>query len=322
MMEDGRRRRRASIVAEAPRGVWPQKLILPPNWNCRAVPTIDVIWPAVATGPDELNTVADGRPKFTWFVMLKPSSRSCSRRDPPSPMFLKIAASSAAYPGPMTVLRPRLPIVPAAGSEKQFVSKYRVGPPSTGLGEQPDTRSGHCPAPPERGSARARSKPSTGVNGTPECAVKIPDSCQPATRPCVKPVVVLPNGSSYVAFAVKLWRMSKSDSPLFSSGIAPYGGWKLMLKSPLPTACDPSSMDLPSVYDAWTDAPLLKRRFMPATKPLYQDSPSVRRSRMLANAGLRRVPPTGKNSEPSGFTTGTAWLYSMLRIWRKPRAPM
>ncbi len=32
----------------------PQNAIFPPNWNCRAVPTIVVIWPALATGPDRV----------------------------------------------------------------------------------------------------------------------------------------------------------------------------------------------------------------------------------------------------------------------------
>ena len=67
----------------------PQNVIFPPNWNWRAVPTIEVIWPAVATGPDELNTVDEGRPKFTWFVMLNPSSAQLQTPRSPEPDVLE-----------------------------------------------------------------------------------------------------------------------------------------------------------------------------------------------------------------------------------------
>src|SRR5450759_1360335 len=117
------------------------------------------------------------------------------------------------------VLRPRLPIVPAAGSARQLTLIHALGSPVTALDEHPETRSGHWPAPPERGSARARSKLSTGVNGTPERAVTMFDTCQPARTPCATPVVPFANGSSHVELNVKLFLMSKSDGPLFSDAI-------------------------------------------------------------------------------------------------------
>src|SRR5690242_9842557 len=131
-----------------------------------------------------------------------------------------------------------LPMKPAAGSARQLTSIQAFGSSVVALAEQPGTRSGHCPAPPERGSARARSKPSTGVNGTPEWIVTMFDSCQPAANPWTTPLADCAKGSSHVELNAKLWRMSKSDGPLLSDGICQYGGWKLLSKSPLPTACD------------------------------------------------------------------------------------
>ncbi len=82
--------------------------------------------------------------------------------------------SQVAYPGPMIVLRGRLPSVPSAGSSNASGSKYCCGPPRTGLADAPATRFGRCPAPPDRGNARARSKLSSGENGTPERIVTMP----------------------------------------------------------------------------------------------------------------------------------------------------
>ncbi len=183
------------------------------------MPTIVVICPAVETRPDALNTAVLGRPKFAWFVMLNPSARNCSRRVAPSGTFLKRARSHVAKLGPRMVLRPRLPIVPAAGTARQLTLIHALGSPVTAWDEQPGTRSGHCPAPPERGSARARSKLRTGVNGTPERAEMMFDTCHPARTPCATPVIDFANGSSQVELNVKLWRMSKSDGPLFRDGI-------------------------------------------------------------------------------------------------------
>src|SRR5262245_6838700 len=53
-----------------------QNSTLTPNWNCRAVPTVVVICPAFGTRPLELKTVVAGSPRFTWSVMLNPSTRS------------------------------------------------------------------------------------------------------------------------------------------------------------------------------------------------------------------------------------------------------
>src|SRR5204863_3497177 len=117
-------------------------------------------------------------------------------------------------PGPIIVLRGTLPNVPAAGSEKQPGSKYVSTPPSTGLSEQPATRSGVWPAPPERGSARARSKPSCGVNGMPDRTVTMLESCHPLAIARAAAESEEPVGISHVALNEKWCRMSKSDSPL------------------------------------------------------------------------------------------------------------
>src|SRR3989442_12941274 len=98
----------------------------------------------------------------------------------------------------MTVLRGRSPKKPASGKEKQFGSKYCAAPPFTGFDEQPETRLGRCPAPPDRGSARARSTESTGVNGMPDRSVTMPATCHPAASPPASPVADRPKGTSHV----------------------------------------------------------------------------------------------------------------------------
>ena len=116
----------------------------------------------------------------------------------------------------MTVLRPTLPMR-AGRRQREAVD---VEPGTVRIAQHGIRRTaGHeiRPLARRRPSAAARGRdrsPGPGVNGTPDAHVKMPDSCQPAANPCATPVSDLPNGSSHVELQTKLWRMSKSESPL------------------------------------------------------------------------------------------------------------
>ena len=59
-----------------------------------------------------------GSPTLGWFRKSKTSARSCRRRLPPRPTFLKSAMSQSENQGLRRMLRPALPKVPWAGITK------------------------------------------------------------------------------------------------------------------------------------------------------------------------------------------------------------
>ena len=79
-------------------------------------------------------------------------------------------------------------------------------------------RFGHCPALPEF----SRLLTITGVNGEPLLNVSMLFSRHPpmnaCSAPCASPANFLPRpkGNAYVQLNTRLWRMSKSEFPLYS----------------------------------------------------------------------------------------------------------
>src|SRR3989442_105267 len=87
-------------------------------------------------------TRPDGTAKFARFRKLNASTLTCTLRFAGSANALISDKSELTSPGPVSVLRPRLPRVPAAGSANALMSQYRSGPPRIGLLENPGFRSG------------------------------------------------------------------------------------------------------------------------------------------------------------------------------------
>src|SRR4030095_7927238 len=70
-------------------------------------------------------TRPDGTAKFGWLNTLNASSRSCNERAARIVNDFTRATSALTRPGPVRLLRGRLPRVLTAGSSKQFTSQER-----------------------------------------------------------------------------------------------------------------------------------------------------------------------------------------------------
>src|SRR5262249_26274412 len=68
-----------------------------------------------------------GVPKFGWLSRLNTSHRNSAARRPPAENRLVTARSTRWVPGPMTVLRPAVPCVPAAVATYAVGSNHIVG---------------------------------------------------------------------------------------------------------------------------------------------------------------------------------------------------
>ena len=60
-----------------------------------------------------------------WLKTLNASARNCSLHLSERLKFLNTEVSASQYPGPMKVLRPRLPTQPRQGAEKELLGKLR-----------------------------------------------------------------------------------------------------------------------------------------------------------------------------------------------------
>ena len=83
-----------------------------------------------------------GTPTFGWLKMLNISARKCSALVSPNEKRLKREKSQLTRLGPISVLRPRFPMVLTGCSTKAFASNQRLGSPVTGLLEKPALMSG------------------------------------------------------------------------------------------------------------------------------------------------------------------------------------
>ena len=176
----------------------------------------------------------------------------------------------------MTVFRPRLPIVPAAGSAKQFDVE-----PLIRIAEHRIRRAAGDEIRPLPGAARARQRARAieaehraerHAGARREDAGQLPAGCQCRGR---GPSVSLPNGSSHVALQTKLCRMSKSDSPLLQRRDRRRMAAGSCCRS---RRCRPPASPGPRLARACrtpaSPAPFLKRRLAPTTKPVV---PGLRR---------------------------------------------
>src|SRR6266487_2104605 len=149
----------------------------------------------------------DGTAKFERLMKLNASSRTCSVRADGNANALMSDRSELISPGPVRVLRPRLPRVPAAGSANALMSQYRSGPPSTGLLEKPGFRSGRSfIEKPVVFKFPDRLNPSRTVNGCPLCSAVTLFNCQPFNRAAATPVSDPPAGMSQLQLNVRLCR--------------------------------------------------------------------------------------------------------------------
>ncbi|PYS08303.1 MAG: hypothetical protein DMG15_27475 [Acidobacteria bacterium] len=82
---------------------------------------------AAAVAPVLVNMIGKGMPKFVWFKTLKISARNCRLRPSVKRVVLKTETSTIADPGPIRILRPAFPYVPAGGRTKAAGSTHWSG---------------------------------------------------------------------------------------------------------------------------------------------------------------------------------------------------
>ena len=136
-----------------------------------------VILPAVPEAAPEVTSVEapPGAAKLVWFGRLKNSARNSSLRLESKRNSFWSETSKLNTRGPMMVLRPTFPRVPGGGMLKAEGSKYRSGPPRTGLLLRPGRRLGRFA---ENRKPRVR-KFIWGWKGVPLRKRMIPPSRQP-----------------------------------------------------------------------------------------------------------------------------------------------
>src|SRR5262245_8420807 len=147
----------------------------------------------------------DGTAKFGRLRTLNASRRTCSVFEDGNANDLMRDRSTLIRPGPVSVLRPRFPRVPAAGSANALISQYRSGPPSTGLLEKPGFKSGRSfIEKPVVFRFPERLKPRRTVNGWPVWNVVTLFSCHPLSNLAATPVSDAAAGTSQLALSVTL----------------------------------------------------------------------------------------------------------------------
>src|SRR4051794_8082176 len=113
-------------------------------------------------------------------------------------------------PGPISVLRATLPLVPAAGNRNAVGSNHCVTDPAIGLSDAPGFRFGRSGL--SELPSFDRLVPSCTVKGNPEYAVRMPLASHPRPNHAAGPVSASP-GRRTVALTASLWRMSNGERP-------------------------------------------------------------------------------------------------------------
>ncbi len=193
-----------------------------PSCTCLAVVTVDVMRPQLgATSPAAFVKAMrpDGTAKFARLSRLKISIRAWIDRCAASGNDLISERSTLTRPGPVSVFRPRLPRVPAAGRANAVMSQYRSGPPRIGLSEKPGFRSGRSfIEKPVVFRFPDRLKPRRTVNGWPLWSVVTLLSCQPFKTCPARPVHEDRAGTSQLQLNVRLWRAWNAEGPRSNVG--------------------------------------------------------------------------------------------------------
>ena len=150
--------------------------------------------------------------KFGWLGRLKTSPRNCSALVSLSLNVFTTEASIITRPGPLKVLRPRLPCVFTGGSANAAMFRYFAGSPRIGL--TPVTASGlsfaeklvvlRLPEP---------LKPRRIVNGGPEAIAAMLFNCQPLSTTAFAPFAPFAMGKSQVQLKARLCLTAKADNP-------------------------------------------------------------------------------------------------------------